>query len=398
MNGKLLQAIGVAALLGVAALAIAALVLVPPRVNVVLGEAEAERGPDRVSALAADVAALREDLRALAGGLEQGFGAVGESLEGLAGDREARGREVSEVRADLAGLQREVAALRSELAHDRQELAGMLAALPARPAGSEMPPAAITLEPTEAAPAPKDPAQLVVEVATEVVPAEAPIAAVPTPPVEPEAAAAPASGGAKRKGFLSFKLPSDAFAFDQRTRFGVVPSLSRVGFDGKSTLHDFSGVTSRVDGELIVCLARPAEGARGRVKIESASLDTGLADRDENMRAQLDVERHREIAFEWTAFEAESVDAAAQKVRGTARGKLSLHGVTRDFAMKVEATVDASKRLSIQGQAPLDMTTFGVEPPSKLGLISMDKDVSIWIALVARPLGRVEDSEGGGAH
>ena len=64
----------------------------------------------------------------------------------------------------------------------------------------------------------------------------------------------------------------------------------------------------------------------------------------------------------------------------------------------VTATVDASKRVTIQGQAPLALAEFGVEVPSKLGLIAMEKEVTIWIALAARPLGLAEGAEVGGAR
>lgn len=423
MNGKFLQWLGIAALAGVGALAAAALVLVPPRVKVVVGEGEAERGPDRLATVEADVAALREDLRALASGLEQGLGGLGESLDALGGASDARAKEVRDSVARVEALQRDLAALRAELGSARTELgsarAELGAALDAQathlartrssPAsgGSEVSTPLVA----EAASAPSNESISALEeapIAVAVVPESVEVArepivapAEPIAPAEPvEVAVEPATepASAKKRGFLSFKLPSDAFAFDRATRFAVVPSLSRVGFDAKSTLHDFSGVTSKVDGELIVCLARPAEGASGRVKVQGSSLDTGLAERDDNLRTHLDTTRFPELAFEWLAFEPDSVDAAAQKVVGTARGKLTLHGVTRDFAMKVTAAVDASKRVTVQGQAPLDITQFEIEVPSKLGLIGMEKQVTIWIALCARPIGQAEREEAAGAR
>ncbi|MCE9595418.1 MAG: YceI family protein [Planctomycetes bacterium] len=365
MNGKLLRWIGLAALVGIAGLAAAALVLVPPRVQVVVNSGEPERGPDRLATVEADVAALREDLRALAGGLDRGLGGLGDSLDELATQSEARAKDAHDGTARVEALQHELAALRGEVRD-------ALAAGAERAATSEAPQ----------------------EVVVAVEPAVEPIVA---PPSEPALQTEPPRA-TKTRGFLSFKLPSDGFAFDQRTRFAVVPSLSRVGFDAKSTLHDFSGVTSRVDGELVVRLARPAEGASGRIKVESASLDTGIAERDANLRTSLDAPRFPELAFEWTAFEPKTVDAAAQKVVGTARGKLTLHGVTKEFAMEVTATVDASKRLALQGQAPLALSDFAIEAPTKLGVIAVDDHLTIWIALVARPLGLVEDAEVSGAR
>ena len=214
----------------------------------------------------------------------------------------------------------------------------------------------------------------------------APEAAAPQA-MTPEPAPAPA---APKKSFLAFQLPSQSFAFDQRQSFTVLPQLSRVGFDAKSTLHDFSGVTSAIEGELEVCLARPAEGCRGRIKARAATLDTGLAERDVDMRDVLAVETHPDIVFDWSAFAAERVDAAAETVSGMAIGKLTLHGTTREVSMPVKVAVDASKRVSIEGECRLKLSDYGIQAPSQLGLISMEDELTIWIALRARSLGTVE--------
>jgi polyisoprenoid-binding protein YceI len=403
MSGKFLQWVGIAALVGVAGLAVAALALVPARVKVVVGGEDAARGPDPTASLSADVAALHDDVRALAGGLERGLGGLGEALDASETESTANAALLRDTAAKLDAFEHELAELRVEV---RRELADLRAALAASrtvvatSSAAAAPPMAAN--DATAANAPSGDAVATANDAGSAAGLEAAQGAV-SPVANGAPASAPAvppaaESGAKKRGFLSFKLPSDAFAFDRRTRFAIQPALSRVGFDGESTLHDFSGVTSGVEGEWTVCLAKPGEGATGFVKVASASLDTGVAERDENMRTALDTERFPAIEFAWSAFEPELVDAAAQKVRGTARGKFTLHGVTRDFAMKVDVAVDASKRVSVQGEAALDMTSFGMEPPSKLGLIGMEKDVKIWIALVARPVGTADGAEGAGAH
>src|SRR5205085_5798329 len=94
-----------------------------------------------------------------------------------------------------------------------------------------------------------------------------------------------------------------------------------------------------------------------------------------------------ELRFDWTAFEPTNVDEKAQKVAGVARGKLSIHGVARDVSMPVAVTVDASRRLAIDGQAKIKLSDFGLAPPSKLGVIQVDDEAVLWIALRARTLG-----------
>jgi hypothetical protein len=83
-------------------------------------------------------------------------------------------------------------------------------------------------------------------------------------------------------------------------------------------------------------------------------------------------------------------------VRGTARGRMSVRGVTRDFSMPVRVSVDASRRVSIEGQASLDLRDYEVPVPSKLGVISMESEVQVWIALRLRAVGPADGDEHGG--
>jgi polyisoprenoid-binding protein YceI len=221
-----------------------------------------------------------------------------------------------------------------------------------------------------------------------------PLVAVPDPAAtsEPEPAGAQAP---ESRSFLSFRLPSQSFSFDRRQRLAIVPSLSRVGFDGQSTLHDFSGVTSRVEGELEVTLARPEERPIGTLRVDAASLDTGLAARDEEMREHLDTAQFPELRFDWSGFEARAVDVAARRLSGVAQGRMTIRGTTRAVSMPVEIAVDESLRVSIEGQAKLRLSDFGIPIPGKLGVISMEDEITVWIALRARSLGSVKDGTDG---
>ena len=54
--------------------------------------------------------------------------------------------------------------------------------------------------------------------------------------------------------------------------------------------------------------------------------------------------------------------------------------------------VDEARRVVVEGEAPLRLTDYGVPVPSKLGLIGMEDEVKIWIALRARATGEVTDA------
>ena len=52
--------------------------------------------------------------------------------------------------------------------------------------------------------------------------------------------------------------------------------------------------------------------------------------------------------------------------------------------MPVTAQLDEARRLVIEGEAALALSDFGISAPRKLGLISMEDRVNVWIRLRAR--------------
>jgi polyisoprenoid-binding protein YceI len=371
VNRRFLQVLGFLALVALVLGSLAALIAVRSRLEITIAGANdaGARGPDPVVLLEEGLSTLQSDVRALGQGLQ----AVHDGLDEAAAQRDAALRaelqslhlELQALRAVSDGVQQSALAIRAGLDRPEDQVAGSSASeVPGLDAGSGL--------------------QMQFPERSGVL--GAPSAPEPSAEVSRASPTAPQTK-APAHSFLAFQLPSRAFAFDRAQRLEVLPSLSRVGFDAKSTLHDFSGATSAVKGHLQTCLAEPSRLCRGTLIVEASALDTGEAGRDEAMREHLAASDHPQIRFEWTAFEAEAVDAQAMTVRGTARGRMSVRGVERDFAMPVRVAVDESRRVAIDGEAPLDLEDFGVPVPSKLGVISMQSEVTVWIALRLRAIG-----------
>jgi len=380
MLGRLLRWIGVLAVLALVAGSVVALVVVSRRIQInVQDEVDgATRGPDPVELLRADVTQLSADLGALSDGVGGQLQALHDALEeGARARADAQAAELAALRKQVQELQgridRGLAEDAAARARMEQSLAGLGARLDALAAAGSSPAPAVEAPP---------PVALAAE------PEEAPA-------LQPEPEAAPPSAQPASKSFLTFKLPSRTFAFDGLQRWSILPALSRVGFDAKSTLHDFSASSQKVGGELVANLAHPEKGCKGKVTVDAATLDSGEAGRDEEMRSCLDVAKHPELSFEWTSFRTDSSDATTMKTAGTVLGKLTIHGTTREIAMPVRLSVDASKRAVVEGELEIQMSDFGVEPPRKLGLISVEDTVKIWIALRARSLGDADGAGGG---
>ncbi len=369
---KVLSSIGVVALLAVGAVGIGGLVLVKDRVRIVITD---DVDPvDPTALLRDDVHALRQDVAALSQALGDNLSQLVQALAEPAAQRHA------ELRGELAGL--------SELRRNAETTAARLAAIEARLVLLST--VAVT---ARSAPVPEPaPAPLVASTtstaptapAAEPVPAELPV--TPTVPAADTGAATPPPAAAPKPTFLSFQLPSRTFAFDREQQFEVVAELSRVGFDAKSTLHDFSGVTSKIHGELRANLADPMGAWSGAVRCTAATLVTGVDGRDAAMREHLDTDHHAEIVFAIERFApaADGIDAAKQTVRGEVVGRMTIRGVEQPLRMPVTVSVDDSRRLVIEGEQQLRLPDYGVPVPSQLGVINMQDTVRIWIALRAR--------------
>lgn len=360
-------------LLGAAVAAVGGTMVLKDRIRIVVQEDGAGEGPDPVALLRDEVRAVGRDLEALTAALGGNLERLVTTLDAAAA---ARHEDVRGARAELAAMRNESAAARAGLA---QELARLGQAVAALQAGAEP-------HPRPEIPV-RGPDPTVASA-----PAMPTTSAPPAAAAEPEIAAA-AAPTPRRAGFLSFQLPSRSFRFDQEQDFVVIPELSRVGFDARSTLHDFSGVTSTVTGAFHADLHDPAGGWRGAVTCRAETLLTGVDGRDAGLREHLATEQFPEIRFELTGFrpDPDGIDASAQTVRGIAHGRMTIRGRTRDLVMPLQVGVDPSWRVVVEGQVPLKLSDYEVPVPSKLGLISMQDEVKVWIALRARP-------QGGGTH
>ncbi|MCA8921794.1 MAG: YceI family protein, partial [Planctomycetes bacterium] len=213
-------------------------------------------------------------------------------------------------------------------------------------------------------------------------------------PTEPAATPAPAevpAPPAPKRGLFSFKLAGGGPDFTHTQRYQVIGSLSRVGFDAKSTLHDFSGVTSKVEGTVVARLDQDDPHASATIRAAAATLKTGVDGRDEEMCKVLGAEEHPWIQFDLAGLVVTASDPEAKTYKGVGHGSFTIKGVTREVEVPVELSVDASRRLVASGEAKLNLLDFGLEVPSVAGAIKVEDEVKVWLSLRLRLLGDAEE-------
>jgi polyisoprenoid-binding protein YceI len=339
---KLLQVIGVATLIAIVGLAVAALLFCQQRIRIVVQPDDAAVKPDASALLRDDLQQLTQAQHALAQAVSDNFTRLQQATEAAAAMRHA---ELLRSLQRIDALTEASTALGNRIA--RLEAGVQVGGAPTPVAPVEVP-ATLPLQPLPRAEDGKPPAPTV--------------------------------------GFLSFQLPSAQFHFDRVQQYELLPELSRVGFDAKSTLHDFSGVTSTLRGQFSANLADPAGGWTGSVACRVATLVTGVDGRDASLREHLDSEQHPEIRFDLTGFTPakDGIDAGKMTVRGEGVGTMTIHGTARELRLPLQVSVDASRRVLIEGDAPLKMSDYGVAVPSQLGVINVQDEVKVWLSLRAR--------------
>lgn len=340
--------------------------------------------PDPIALLRDDVGTLQGDLASLRKGLGTNLEALANGLDGAAEERyQAQTKTLAALEKRLVGLEAQIAAAARQAQDERRALGtsgvkGSPGSEPATPSG-EAPAAA---QGSEGGTPPAEPASggPLAKAPTEPAPA-------PAEPAEP----APEPAPARKRGLFSFKL-TGGLDFAQRQRYEVIASLSRVGFDAKSTLHDFSGVTTEVAGYFAGRLDQTG-ALEGRVAAKVAAIKTGVDGRDEEMRKVLEAEAHPELVFVLERLEVKTSDLEAKTASAIVHGSFTIKGVTKTLAVPLEISVDRSRRLVVAGELKFLLSEFGIEPPSVAGAIKVEDGVKLWLSLRLRSMGAVEETK-----
>lgn len=168
-------------------------------------------------------------------------------------------------------------------------------------------------------------------------------------------------------GLLSLLLGASLAGADLR-RFTPVVAKSEVSFTASFPLGDFTGRTQDIDGEFHADPADLRSGITGMLRIKAYAFRTGDDGRDRAMYRLLAVDRHPDIRFT-----VERIDASFQSLTDradvllTITGLMSIRGVERTMAFPGRARLRDDK-LWVRGESRLQMSQFGMKPPSRFFL------------------------------
>jgi polyisoprenoid-binding protein YceI len=159
-------------------------------------------------------------------------------------------------------------------------------------------------------------------------------------------------------------------------RVKVMPEQSSVTFHGSSTLHDFDGTATLVAGAFDL-----AAGA-GMIEADATSMKTGSDGRDEKMHGEIMVTTTwPRIHFDLTRFEM----AAGGVTGGTAHGRWTMHGVTREVSIPLTfSDVGTPAVRHAKAAFDLDIRRWSIPIP-RVVIISVDPIIKVAIDLALVP-------------
>jgi polyisoprenoid-binding protein YceI len=137
-------------------------------------------------------------------------------------------------------------------------------------------------------------------------------------------------------------------------RYSIVPQQSQLQFKGYSLLAKVLGTFHRFSGE-IVADAQQLNASHVRFVIETVSLDTANAKRDQHLRSKdfLFVDQYPTIIFTSTSVTREGLAYAVQ-------GELEMRGVTKRVTIPV--TIEQRHdEIVVQGSITLNRRDFGIQ-------------------------------------
>lgn len=178
-------------------------------------------------------------------------------------------------------------------------------------------------------------------------------------------------------------VPSAGHA--QAARYTLDPA-STLSVSGSSTVRGWTCTARVLDTTAIAGASTTlADAVRtATIAVPVANLDCGNGTMEGHLRRAMNAEQHPTIRFTLDRYVV--AEAAAGRQAVNVYGNLTMNGQTRPVAATIQAVRNEDGSIQATGQVPLDMTEYGVRPPSlMMGTLKVRKDVTIAFDLGLNP-------------
>ncbi len=167
---------------------------------------------------------------------------------------------------------------------------------------------------------------------------------------------------------------------------------NKVVFVSKAPMERFEGKTSHLEGRIEVDPSALGKSISVHLEVDMATLDTGIAKRNQHMRDNhLETKKFPRAVFDGATIvgPADVALVAGKPTAFEAEGTFTLHGVTRPVRLRIEATYRPSGkggRIEFQTAFPVALADHEISRPQFLFLkLGEVQDVRVSGVAVASP-------------
>lgn len=179
----------------------------------------------------------------------------------------------------------------------------------------------------------------------------------------------------------AYLLASASVALAQRPATDAVLRTGTLSFDGRATVGNFVGTTNVVSGA--IAAGSDFASTTGWVEAPVATLVTGNAHRDRDLRASMEADRHPTMRFTLSSVTVGSSNSSGADDSSAVvlHGALTIHGVTRRLGLPA-ILVRAADTTHVTASFPLDLTDYKIGGLTKmLGLLRMEHEIEVHVDL-----------------
>lgn len=184
----------------------------------------------------------------------------------------------------------------------------------------------------------------------------------------------------------------------------VVQPESQFWIEGSSTVNTFTCRVERISGHGRINAAAPSshdttasQPVEAMLTVPVRTFDCGNRRMTHDLYEALKANTYPTIQYELdTAYVATRPDTTDGWYQLRAQGELTIAGTERPIEISARGRRLAENRFRIRGRKPLEMTDFGIEPPTKfLGLIRVHDRIEVYFDLFATTASPMADSSTG---
>jgi polyisoprenoid-binding protein YceI len=179
-----------------------------------------------------------------------------------------------------------------------------------------------------------------------------------------------------KKLFLLAVLVAFAFASVYAKECNVNKEKKNlVKFISDAPIEDFEGTTDKIDGYIMIEGMESLVGGEMYFEVDLNSLDTGIGLRNRHMRENyLHTDKYPMTNFEGKIIEAEKETADRSKVK--VKGKIFIHGKTKELTAEGYITTNHSGSYRIQTKFVVNLTDFDIEVP-QIMVMKIDEEMDM---------------------